>query len=33
MKTPDGNMWLACSGVNKIAFVQVKGNDKMARMN
>jgi virginiamycin B lyase len=21
--TPDGNLWLACSGVNKIAFVQV----------
>lgn len=22
--TPDGNLWLACSGVNKIAFVQIK---------
>ena len=22
--TPDGNLWLACSGVNKIAFVRVK---------
>jgi len=32
MKTPDGNMWLACSGVNKIAFVQVKKNSEMAGM-
>jgi virginiamycin B lyase len=22
--TPDGNLWLACSGVNKIAFVQIR---------
>ena len=22
--TPDGNLWLACSGINKIAFVQVQ---------
>jgi len=21
--TPDGNLWLACSGVNKIAFVEI----------
>jgi|SRR5579871_3948597 len=26
--TPDGNLWLACSGVNKIAFVQVSANSK-----
>ena len=24
--TPDGNLWLACSGVNRIAFVQVAKN-------
>jgi virginiamycin B lyase len=22
--TPDGNLWLACSGVNKIAFVEIQ---------
>jgi virginiamycin B lyase len=33
MKTPDGNMWLACSGVNKIAFVEVKGNSRMGQGN
>jgi virginiamycin B lyase len=26
--TPDGNLWLACSGVNGIAFVEVKKNNK-----
>ena len=25
MATPQGNLWLACSGVNGIAFVEVKG--------
>jgi virginiamycin B lyase len=28
--TPDGNLWLACSGVNRIAFVQVKGGEKLS---
>jgi streptogramin lyase len=28
--TPDGNLWLACSGVNGIAFVEVKNSAKVA---
>jgi len=26
--TPEGNLWLACSGVNGIAFVEVKKDEK-----
>jgi virginiamycin B lyase len=29
--TPDGNLWLACSGVNGIAEVQVKSEAKSAQ--
>jgi virginiamycin B lyase len=31
--TPDGNLWLACSGVNGIAYVEVKNGQKMAAPN
>jgi hypothetical protein len=30
VSTPDGNLWLACSGVNGIAFVEVKNSVKAA---
>jgi virginiamycin B lyase len=30
VSTPDGNLWLACSGVNGIAFVEVKTSAKVA---
>jgi virginiamycin B lyase len=30
--TPDGNLWLACSGVNGIAFVEVKNKAKMSAL-
>jgi virginiamycin B lyase len=30
--TPDGNLWLACSGVNGIAFVEVKNSAKMSSL-
>jgi virginiamycin B lyase len=30
MATPQGNLWLACSGVNGIAFVEVKSTRKSA---
>lgn len=29
--TPDGNLWLACSGVNKIAFVQIGKTEAATR--
>jgi hypothetical protein len=28
MKTPQGNLWLACSGVNGIAFVHIHPSSK-----
>jgi virginiamycin B lyase len=28
--TPEGNLWLACSGVNRIAFVEVKSGEQRA---
>jgi len=28
MATPEGNFVLACSGVNRVALVEVKGNDR-----
>jgi virginiamycin B lyase len=31
--TPDGNLWLACSGVNGIAFVEVKDSAKTSSLN
>ena len=31
--TPDGNLWLACSGVNGIAFVEVKNGTKTSSRN
>lgn len=31
--TPDGNLWLACSGVNGIAFVEVKNGAKSSARN
>jgi virginiamycin B lyase len=33
VSTPDGNLWLACSGVNGIAFVEVKNSAKVASRN
>ena len=30
--TPDGNLWLACSGVNGIAFVEVKNSTKASSL-
>jgi virginiamycin B lyase len=33
VSTPDGNLWLACSGVNGIAFVEVKKSAKVASRN
>jgi virginiamycin B lyase len=33
VSTPDGNLWLACSGVNGIAFVEVKNSAKGASRN
>ena len=30
--TPDGNLWLACSGVNGIAFVEVKNSTKTSSL-
>jgi virginiamycin B lyase len=33
VSTPDGNLWLACSGVNGIAFVEVKTSAKVASRN
>jgi hypothetical protein len=33
VSTPEGNLWLACSGVNKIAFVEVKNSPKMSSRN
>jgi virginiamycin B lyase len=30
--TPEGNLWLACSGVNGIAFVEVKNGEKMSSL-
>ena len=32
VSTPDGNLWLACSGVNGIAFVEVKNSTKMSSL-
>jgi virginiamycin B lyase len=31
--TPEGNLWLACSGVNGIAFVEVKNAEKISSRN
>jgi len=31
--TPEGNLWLACSGVNGIAFVEVKNGTKISSRN
>lgn len=31
--TPEGNLWLACSGVNGIAFVEVKDSAKISSRN
>ncbi len=31
--TPEGNLWMACSGVNGIAFVEVKDSAKMSSRN
>ncbi len=31
--TPEGNLWLACSGVNGIAFVEVKNGEKKSSGN
>jgi virginiamycin B lyase len=33
VSTPDGNLWLASSGVNGIAFVEVKTSAKAASRN
>jgi virginiamycin B lyase len=33
VSTPNGNLWLACSGVNGIAFVEVKSSAKVASRN
>jgi hypothetical protein len=33
VSTPEGNLWLACSGVNGIAFVEVKKSAKMSSRN
>jgi virginiamycin B lyase len=33
LHTPDGNLWLACSGVNGIAFVEVKNATKISSRN
>jgi virginiamycin B lyase len=33
VSTPDGNLWLACSGVNGIAFVEVQNSAKVASRN
>jgi virginiamycin B lyase len=33
VSTPEGNFWLACSGVNGIAFVEVKNSAKVASRN
>ena len=33
VSTPEGNLWLACSGVNGIAFVEVKNSEKTSSRN